>query len=165
MRLKLLSPGEMNEDQKKTYDESIASKRGSPPPPMMAWPGDGAARHPIGRLPALRYGISGKTVGDRHPGHRAALDLALRMVRPQAARAEGRHGSPDHRGYPQSPHPAFRRTQGPDDLRRRQIAARRPRTFQAALRRSREDAQRARAGRDHRTVQLLHHGVDDAEHV
>ncbi|HVD84203.1 MAG TPA: carboxymuconolactone decarboxylase family protein, partial [Bradyrhizobium sp.] len=28
MRLKLLSPGEMNEDQKKTYDESIASKRG-----------------------------------------------------------------------------------------------------------------------------------------
>ncbi len=37
MRLKLLSPGEMNEDQKKTYDESIASKRGSPPPPMMAW--------------------------------------------------------------------------------------------------------------------------------
>ncbi|HEV7599269.1 MAG TPA: carboxymuconolactone decarboxylase family protein [Bradyrhizobium sp.] len=37
MRLKLLSPGEMNEEQKKTYDESIASKRGSPPPPMMAW--------------------------------------------------------------------------------------------------------------------------------
>jgi 4-carboxymuconolactone decarboxylase len=37
MRLKLLSPGEMNEDQKKTYDESIASKRGSAPPPMMAW--------------------------------------------------------------------------------------------------------------------------------
>jgi 4-carboxymuconolactone decarboxylase len=37
MRLKLLSPGEMNADQKATYDESIASKRGSPPPPMMAW--------------------------------------------------------------------------------------------------------------------------------
>jgi 4-carboxymuconolactone decarboxylase len=37
MRLKLLSLGEMNEDQKKTYDESIASKRGSAPPPMMAW--------------------------------------------------------------------------------------------------------------------------------
>ena len=37
MRLELLSPGEMNEDQKKTYDESIASKRGKPPPPMMAW--------------------------------------------------------------------------------------------------------------------------------
>jgi 4-carboxymuconolactone decarboxylase len=37
MRMKLLSPSEMNEDQKKTYDESIASKRGSPPPPMMAW--------------------------------------------------------------------------------------------------------------------------------
>jgi 4-carboxymuconolactone decarboxylase len=37
MRLKLLSPGEMSADQKQTYDESIASKRGSPPPPMMAW--------------------------------------------------------------------------------------------------------------------------------
>jgi 4-carboxymuconolactone decarboxylase len=37
MRLKLLSPGEMSEDQKQTYDESIAGKRGKPPPPMMAW--------------------------------------------------------------------------------------------------------------------------------
>jgi len=37
MRLKLLSPGEMDEDQKQTYDESIAGKRGAPPPPMMAW--------------------------------------------------------------------------------------------------------------------------------
>ena len=33
MRLKLLSPGEMNADQKQTYDESIAGKRGKPPPP------------------------------------------------------------------------------------------------------------------------------------
>ncbi|TAI60949.1 4-carboxymuconolactone decarboxylase [Bradyrhizobium sp. Leo170] len=37
MRLKLLSPGEMNEAQKQTYDEAIAGKRGSAPPPMMAW--------------------------------------------------------------------------------------------------------------------------------
>jgi 4-carboxymuconolactone decarboxylase len=37
MRLKLLSPDEMNQDQKQTYDESIAGKRGKPPPPMMAW--------------------------------------------------------------------------------------------------------------------------------
>ena len=37
MRLKLLSPGEMNPEQKSTYDELIASKRGKPPPPMMAW--------------------------------------------------------------------------------------------------------------------------------
>src|SRR3954469_26021834 len=37
MRLKLLSPGEMTGHQKETYDESIASKRGKPPPPMMAW--------------------------------------------------------------------------------------------------------------------------------
>jgi 4-carboxymuconolactone decarboxylase len=37
MRLKLLSPGEMSADQKQTYDESIAGKRGRPPAPMMAW--------------------------------------------------------------------------------------------------------------------------------
>jgi 4-carboxymuconolactone decarboxylase len=37
MRLKLLSPGEMTADQKQTYDEAIAGKRGAPPPPMMAW--------------------------------------------------------------------------------------------------------------------------------
>ena len=37
MRLTLLKPDEMNESQRATYEESIASKRGSPPPPMMAW--------------------------------------------------------------------------------------------------------------------------------
>jgi len=37
MRLKLLSPGEMNPEQKETYDESIAGKRGAAPAPMMAW--------------------------------------------------------------------------------------------------------------------------------
>ena len=37
MRLKLLSPGEMDENQKQTYDEAIAGKRGSAPAPMMAW--------------------------------------------------------------------------------------------------------------------------------
>ena len=37
MRLKLLSPSEMSAEQKETYDESIAGKRGAPPAPMMAW--------------------------------------------------------------------------------------------------------------------------------
>src|SRR6195256_1206967 len=37
MRLKLLSPGEMSAEQKETYDEAIAGKRGAPPAPMMAW--------------------------------------------------------------------------------------------------------------------------------
>ena len=37
MRLKLLSPGEMNADQKQTYEEAIAGKRGAAPAPMMAW--------------------------------------------------------------------------------------------------------------------------------
>ena len=37
MRLKLLSPGEMNAEQKEIHDEAIAGKRGAPPAPMMAW--------------------------------------------------------------------------------------------------------------------------------
>src|SRR6266700_2806486 len=37
MRLKLISPDEMSADQKETYDESIAGRRGAPPAPMMAW--------------------------------------------------------------------------------------------------------------------------------
>jgi 4-carboxymuconolactone decarboxylase len=37
MRLKLHTPGEMSAEQKETYDESIAGKRGAPPAPMMAW--------------------------------------------------------------------------------------------------------------------------------
>src|SRR5437868_15019887 len=46
MRLKLLSPGEMNPEQKETYDEAIAGKRGAPPAPMMAWLGSPEmARH------------------------------------------------------------------------------------------------------------------------
>ncbi len=37
MRLKLVSPDEMNADQKATYDEAVAGKRGSAPAPMLAW--------------------------------------------------------------------------------------------------------------------------------
>jgi len=37
MRLKLLSPGEMSADQKETYDEAIAGKRGAAPAPMLSW--------------------------------------------------------------------------------------------------------------------------------
>ncbi len=56
MRLKLLSPGEMNEAQKQTYDEAIAGKRGSAPAPMMAWLNSPEmARHatPLGEM--LRF--------------------------------------------------------------------------------------------------------------
>jgi 4-carboxymuconolactone decarboxylase len=59
MRLKLLSPGEMTEEQKSTYDESIASKRGSPPPPMMAWLNSPEMAKHATRLGAiLRYDTS-----------------------------------------------------------------------------------------------------------
>lgn len=37
MRLTWISPSEMTEHQRATYDESVASKRGRPPEPMMAW--------------------------------------------------------------------------------------------------------------------------------
>jgi 4-carboxymuconolactone decarboxylase len=37
MRIKLLSPDGMSADQKATYDEAVAGKRGSAPAPMMAW--------------------------------------------------------------------------------------------------------------------------------
>src|SRR5437868_4567628 len=43
-------------------------------------PGNGEACHPARRLPAVRYRVRGKIVGDRHSCHRAALDLALRVV-------------------------------------------------------------------------------------
>lgn len=59
MRLKLLSPGEMSADQRQTYDESIASKRGAPPPPMMAWLNSPEmARHATRLGAILRYDTS-----------------------------------------------------------------------------------------------------------
>ena len=59
MRLKLLTPEQMNESQRQTYDESIASKRGSPPPPMMAWLNSpDMARHATRLGAFLRYDTS-----------------------------------------------------------------------------------------------------------
>ena len=59
MRLKLLSPGEMTADQKAIYDESIASKRGKPPEPMMAWlASPEMARHATRLGAFLRYDTS-----------------------------------------------------------------------------------------------------------
>src|SRR5882724_3341764 len=56
MRLKLLSPGEMNADQKETYDEAIAGKRGAAPAPMMAWLGSPQmARHATRLGEQLRF--------------------------------------------------------------------------------------------------------------
>lgn len=56
MRLKLISPGEMNGDQKQTYEEAIAGKRGSAPAPMMAWLNSPAmARHATRLGEELRF--------------------------------------------------------------------------------------------------------------
>src|SRR3984957_19481922 len=59
MRLKMLSPGEMSADQKQNYEESIAGKRGAPPPPMMAWlNGPEMARHATRLGAFLRFDTS-----------------------------------------------------------------------------------------------------------
>lgn len=59
MRLKLLTPEEMSAPQRETYEESIASKRGSPPPPMMAWLNSPEMARHATRLGAfLRYDTS-----------------------------------------------------------------------------------------------------------
>jgi len=59
MRLKLLSPGEISPEQKETYDESIAGKRGAPPAPMMAWLNSPEmARHATRLGEVLRYDTS-----------------------------------------------------------------------------------------------------------
>jgi len=73
-------------EQKETYDESIAGKRGAPPAPMMAWLNSPRWRNmPPGLGEQLRFNtISGEIIGDRDPRYRPALDLALRMVCPQA---------------------------------------------------------------------------------
>jgi 4-carboxymuconolactone decarboxylase len=56
MRLKLLSPGEMSAEQKQTYDEAVAGKRGSAPAPMMAWLASPAmARHATRLGEELRF--------------------------------------------------------------------------------------------------------------
>lgn len=56
MRLTLLSPDEMSADQRSIYDESIASKRGRPPEPMMAWlASPEMARHATRLGAFLRY--------------------------------------------------------------------------------------------------------------
>lgn len=56
MRLKLIPPGEMSADQKQTYEEAIAGKRGSAPAPMMAWLNSPAmARHATRLGEELRF--------------------------------------------------------------------------------------------------------------
>ena len=126
MRLKLLSPGEMSEDQKQTYDESIAGKRGKPPPPMMAWLNSPEmARHATRLGGFLRF----DTVFSPAITEIAILVTARHWTSHYewyAHRLLALKGGLDpknHRRHPRSPHAAVRRPQGQDRLRRRQIAA------------------------------------------
>src|SRR6478672_1426440 len=121
MRLKLLSPGEMSPEQKETYDESIAGKRGAPPAPMMAWLGSPEmARHATRLGEVMRFNTIFPAKLSEIAILVTARHRALRMVRPQAPRAEGRHGPQNHRRHPRPSHAHLRRSQGQDDLRSRQ---------------------------------------------
>jgi 4-carboxymuconolactone decarboxylase len=59
MRLTPISRDEMTEHQRATYDESVASKRGRPPEPMLAWlHSPEMARHATRLGAFLRYDTS-----------------------------------------------------------------------------------------------------------
>ena len=168
MRLKLLSPGEMSEDQKQTYDESIAGKRGAPPPPMMAWLNSPEmARHATRLGGVLRF----DTVFPAKLSEIAILVTARHWTSHYEWYAHKRlalKGGMDPKIIDDI---RDRRTPHFDDPKGQMIYDVAKSLHEGhgvskrALRRGRQDARRARDGRDHRAVRLLHHGLDDAEHL
>ena len=168
MRLKLLSPGEMSADQKETYDESIAGKRGAPPAPMMAWLNSPQmARHATRLGEQLRF----NTMFPAKLSEIAILVTARHWTSHYEWYAHKRlalKGGMDPKIIDDI---RDRRTPTFDDPKGQMIydvakslheghGVAKPLYDEAV-----EAAQRARRDRDHRPVRLLHHGVDDAEHV
>ena len=136
MRLKLLSPGEMSAEQKETYDEAIAGKRGAAPAPMMAWLNSPEmARHATRLGEVLRF----NTMFPPKLSEIAILVTARHWTAHYEWYAHKRlalKGGMDPKiidDDPRPPHADLRRSESPDDLRRRQIAARRPRPVAGAL--------------------------------
>ena len=126
MRLKLLSPGEMSPDQKETYDEAIAGKRGAPPAPMMAWLNSPEmARHATRLGEVLRF----NTMFPAKLSEIAILVTARHFTAHyewwahKRLALKGGMDEKDHRRHPRPPHAGLRRAQGPHDLRRRPRAA------------------------------------------
>ena len=126
MRLKLLSPGEMNADQKQTYDESIAGKRGAPPAPMMAWLNSPEmARHATRLGEVMRYNTSFPAklseiailVTARHWTSHYEWFAHKRLALKGGMDPKIIDDIRDRRT------PDLRRSQGADDLRRREVAA------------------------------------------
>ena len=126
MRLKLLSPGEMSADQKETYDESIAGKRGAPPAPMMAWlnspemagmPRASARRLRFNTIFPAKLSEIAILVTARHWTSHYEWYAHKRLA------LKGGMDPENHRRHPRPPHAHLRRSQGPDDLRRLEIAA------------------------------------------
>ena len=168
MRLKLLSPGEMNADQKQTYDESIAGKRGAPPAPMMAWLNSPEmARHATRLGEVMRYNTS-------FPAKLSEIAILV----------TARHWTSHYEWFA---HKRLALKGGMDPKIIDDIRDRRTPTFddpkgqmiydvakslheghgvsKALYDAGGKAAGRARHRRNHRAVRLLHHGVDDAEHV
>jgi 4-carboxymuconolactone decarboxylase len=153
MRLKLLSPGEMNAEQKETYDESIAGKRGAPPAPMMAWLNSPEmARHATRLGGVLRF----DTIFPAKLSEIAILVTA-------------RHWTSHYEWFA---HKRLALKGGMDPAIIEDIKNRRTPRFDDPqgqmiydVARSRQSADLARANRSHRVVRLLHHGLDDAQHL
>ena len=126
MRLKLLSPGEMSAEQKETYDEAISGKRGAPPAPMMAWLNSPEmARHATRLGEQLRF----NTMFPAKLSEIAILVTARHWTSHYEWFAHKRlalKGGMDPKiieDIRDRRTPTFDDPEGPDDLRRRQIAA------------------------------------------
>ncbi len=168
MRLKLLSPGEMSAEQKETYDESIAGKRGAPPAPMMAWLNSPEmARHATRLGGVLRF----DTIFPAKLSEIAILVTA-------------RHWTSHYEWFA---HKRLALKGGMDPAIIEDIRNRRTPRFdepqgqviydvarslheghglsQGLYDEAGESADLARADRSDRAVRLLHHGLDDAQHL
>ena len=167
MRLKLLSPGEMSAEQKETYDESIAGKRGAPPAPMMAWLNSPEmARHATRLGEVMRF----NTMFPAKLSEIAILVTARHWTSHYEWFAHKRlalKGGMDPKIIDDI---RDRRTPVFDDPKGKMIYDLAKSLHeghgvaQGAVRRSGQGADRARRGRSDRAVRLLHAGVDDAEH-
>jgi 4-carboxymuconolactone decarboxylase len=163
MRLKLLSPGEMDADQRKIHDEAIAGKRGAAPPPMMAWlSSPEMARHATRLGEMLRF----NTLFPPNLSEIAILVTARHWTAHYEWWAHKRlalKGGVDPRIIDDI---RDRRTPQFDDPKGRMIydvakSLHEGHGLSAALY---QEAVRL-TGRDHRPLRLLHAGIDDPQYV
>ena len=168
MRLKLLSPGEMSAEQKETYDEAIAGKRGAPPAPMMAWLNSPEmAKHATRLGEVMRF----NTIFPAKLSEIAILVTARHFTSHYEWFAHKRlalKGGMDPKIIDDI---RDRRTPTFDDPKGKMIyeLAKSLHDGRGVSKNLYDEAvktpHRARRRRGHRPLRLLHAGVDDAEHV